>query len=442
MVARDELGCQWGVAWQVMSAFVDFAVVRCRGTNVCFCNSGPFSSSKDYNTLVSPMFEEKGPMKSFPAYASMLPVCLCVVSTPSIADEVPIQSCNSEFYETGINYRHGPDCLLSWVDNNQLQTVVWSQVEEDFQEASLHQDAKAIPVLTSSYWPQLVDVDQDGWLDMITFERVGQVNGNFAIFFFDPVTNQFNHANRLGGHTLERDMLGYVVTTGRSGAGWAFQFYTLANRELTILMEVEPVGLGRSGSQFGEYCEVSLGHQEPSPIDDILASNRIPDAEAFLTHYCDIEPNFEESGRREPLQEDRASTDRVPDGTIFYCVLEGSTKAVTIEYAPHSMFYSYGPVGGEAELELGGGHNLVRFRPQIADDGPHSGDITFPNGAYEYIVYKSNKRSVEGDASASHDAFNGGLVVYKDGDGAAPIFERSCIPERLYDGLFPSSNGQ
>ncbi len=381
-------------------------------------------------------------MHSFYIYIFALALSFSAVSSPTIAEEFAIGDCNAASVETGPTYMSGPDCLISWVDNNQLQTVIWSQVTEDFEEASLHQDGVTSSVLTSSYWPQLVDVDQDGWLDMVTFTLVGARNGPFDIFFYDPAINQFNHAGPVYGHTLERDILGYFVVTARSGPGWVHQFYTVADRELTFLFDVEPTGLGQSGGQFGENCDVTVGYQQSLQIDDILSSNQIPDGEAFFAQYCDTRSSSDRETRAEPLQEDRASTDRVPDGTIFYCVLEGSTKAVTIEYAPHAMFYSYGPLGGEAELEIGGDHNLIQLRPRVADDGPHSGDITFPNGAYEYIVYKNGELSAEGDTSASKDAFNGGLVVYKDGDRTAPIFERSCIPERSYDGLFSSPDFQ
>lgn len=399
---------------------------------------GPFSISEDCNTLVSPKFDGKGPMKSFAAYAFMFALCLFVISPPSIADETTAQDCNAESYETGVNYMQGPDCLLSWVDNNQLQTVVWRQVEEDFQEASLLEDAMGRPVLTSSYWPELVDVDQDGWLDMITFERVGQVNGSFVIFFYDPATKQFNHADPLFGHTLEQDALGYIVTTGRSGPGWIYQLYTLADHELTFLFEVKPNGLGQSGGKFGEYCDVSLGYKQPLQINDIITSGNIPDAEAFFATYCNLESDLVSSGRTEPLLEIRGETDRVPTETALYCVLEGGTKAVTITHTPHSMFYAYGPVGGEAELELGRPHNLVQIRAEITDDDTRSGEITFTNGVYEYTVFKKSRLSAEGDKSASTDAFTGGLVVYKDGDRTAPIFERSCIPGRSIDLIFQS----
>ena len=383
-------------------------------------------------------------MKRFPTYVSMFTLCFCTVSSPSIADETTVKNCKAEDYERTINYRQGPDCLLSWIDNNQLQTVVWSQVEEDFQEASLHQSAIDLPVLTSSYWPELVDVDQDGWLDMITFETVGQVNGPFVIFFYDPVTKQFNQAEPIYGHTLERDMLGYVVTTGRSGPGWIYQFYTLANRELTFLFDVKPYGLGQSGGQFGEYCDVTLDYKQPLQIDDILTSNQIPDGEAFFAQYCDTRPSSDRETRAEPLQENHAFTDRVPDGTVFYCALEGSTKAVTIEHSPHTLFYTFGPVGGEAELELTRPLNEAEILPVINSGNARYGDVTFTNGAYDYVIYYSNEVSGEGDEAAlttsssafSNNAFTRGLVVYKDGDTTAPLFQSACDPERSYDAIF------
>lgn len=390
--------------------------------------------------LCSRSLTEKVLMNNFPAHVPMLALCLCAISSPSMADAPPMQDCKAEPYEIGANYTQGPGCLLSWVDNNQLQTVVWNQVEQDFQEASLHQDAMELPVLTSRYWPELVDVDQDGWLDMVTFEWVGQVNGAFVIFFYDPVTEEFIQADSLYGHTLERDKVGYIVTTSRSGYGWIYRIYTLTNRELNFLFEVEPTGMGQSGDQFGRYCDVSLGYEQPLQFDDIIASGQVPDAETFFATYCDLEPDFASSGRTEPLHEMLGETDRVPFDTAFYCVLDGGTKAVTITHTSHSMLYTYGPVGGEVELELSRPHNLVRTRPDVAIDDIRSGDITFANGAYEYTVYKNGELSENGNNSASTDAFASGLVVYKGGDSTAPIFESTCIPGRSIDLIFQPEN--
>lgn len=300
--------------------------------------------------------------------------------------------------------------MMSWVDNNQLQTVVWSQVEEDFQEASIDQGAGGRPILTSSYWPQLVDVDQDGWLDLITFTRIGMVNGAFDIFFFDPDAGHFNSAQTILGHTLERDKLGYIVSTGRSGPGWTYNVSTLSNRELTLLFEVEPYGRGRSGSQFGQDCDVSLGDQEPLQIGDILASGQIDDGEAFFADYCDTAPDSGVNGRAEPLQEERASTDRAPSNTLFYCALAEGTKAVTIAREPHGFLYTYGPTGAEPELELGRSFDEIRIRRRASSEDADADTITFTDGAYEYVVYRTDEPMAKTGAAVQNTQ-NGALRV-------------------------------
>lgn len=383
-------------------------------------------------------------MRRFHFYVSMFALCLCAQPSSALADATAVQGCDSGAVEAGPIYTQGPDCLLSWVDNNELQTMIWSQVEEDFQEASLHQSAMGYPVLTSSHWPELVDIDQDGWLDLLIFTQVGMVNGSFDIFFFDPDTAQFNHAETISGHTLERDKLGYILTTGRSGPGWVYNFYTIDNRALSFVFKVEPFGLGQSGGQFGERCDVSIGYQEPLRIDDILASGQVRDGEAFFAHYCDTEPNFNASARTELLEENQAATDKVPDDTVFYCVLDGGVKAVTVTRTPDGLFYAYGPVGGAAEIALDRSLDEIAIRSEINADNLGSGALSFTNGAYAYVIYYKYDRSGAGDAtipsapgsSFSNGTLTRGLVVYKVGDSTAPIFHKACDAQRSYDAIF------
>ena len=389
-------------------------------------------------------------MNSFRSFCILLALGLCCVGSVSTADQMMLPDCDNAEVESRPKFLRGPDCTIAWVDNNDRQTIVWTQVNDELEETSLHQIGGEYPVLTSSHLPDLIDVDQDGWLDLMTFTPVAQVNGTFDIFFYNPIANQFKHAEPVWGHTLERDELGFIVATGRSGPGWVSRFYDATNAAMTAMLEIEPYGLVEAGGQFGTRCDLSLGYQNPLRVEDLSALHQIPDADALIAYYCDDDPEAVGSGRTVFLQEDPAITDRVPRNTVFYCVLEGGTHAVTITNGPHSMFYAYGPLGGTPELDLSRPHNLVdiRFKESVGQSG--SGDITFTNGPYKYVAYFSYEASDAGHSAITNApsspfpniADAGGLVVYNGGDTTAPIFQKSCILERSYDGIFVSSDGQ
>jgi hypothetical protein len=357
-------------------------------------------------------------MRTYHPYLATLVCCFVGAGSPSMADRMVIKSCDETPFEIGPTFTHGSDCTITWIDNNRMRTVIWSQVEDDHQGATLDQSNLGNPILTSGDRPELIDVDNDGWLDLVTFIRVGMVNGQFDVFFYDPAANQFAKPVPLYGHSLLRDTDGYLAVTARSGPGWVNMFYTGNDGELTYLFEVEPYGSGQSGSQFGDRCDVSAGEQNPLSFDDVLASNQIPDASAFFTSYCAPEPLENNNGRTAFLQEVAALTDRVPENTVFYCVLDGSTHAVTITSDPQHLYYSYGPIGGAVELALDNPRHDVLL-------GVEQNHVAFETGDYNYIVTRDNAVS---DFS---------LAVYKD-ETSAPVFQKGCVSKRTYDAIFSS----
>ena len=374
----------------------------------------------------------------------------CVSS--ATADQSALQTCTSvtsaQSYEDEFGSYLTADaeagCVINWVQNNRLFQVTWHRNGDVFEEeVVLNYTANDDAVLSSSRPPRLLDVDDDGWLDLTTFETLGR-NGGYHVFLYDPSAARFNDGGSMFGRTFIRDNSEYFVSASNGGADiTGFEFSKVQNGRILPVFYLEVSALEPSENHGRTQCKISIdGSSYIDVFDATDPSDFLTKHPEMIQHYCNTYEGSGEARRGTELVGNGNELNVVPEGTIFYCRLEGSTKAVTIGYGPRSIFYSFGPVGGEAELELVVPHNLAPLRSQIAADGPYSGDITFPNGAYEYIVYKSNERAVEGDASASQDAFNGGLVVYRDGVGTAPIFERSCIPRHSYDGLFPSANHQ
>lgn len=372
---------------------------------------------------------------SFHKTAGVLAALLFIgLGAPALA----IQDCAASEPTAGPTYLTGPDCTISWVERGQLHTVIWRQVQTDFQDSTLEHTVDG-PVLTSSYLPDLIDMDQDGWLDLVTFMRVGMVNGTFAIFFRDPDSGQFKPPERIYGHTLTRDRDGYIVAGSRNGAGQLLQLYTAVDQTLSFQVEIDPFALPPSGSTDQFSCDISAvmrgGIADPLPI------GKVPDNPDLLEYYCEPSPTGER--RDVDIGESPASVDRAPTSTVFYCRLEGGTHAVTISQTPTGMRYRYGPLNAEAELVMDRPMDEVHILPENGAGPSRFGEISFDRGAYTYTAYYSFELfndageliQSDPDSPYPNDSFSRGLTVTRDGDAANPVFKKDCLLGHSYDSL-------
>lgn len=367
-----------------------------------------------------------------PSLCQLAGLFAALLFTSLAAPALAVQDCATSEPTAGPNYLTGPDCTISWVEHGQLQTVIWRQVQSDFQYSTLEDTADG-PVLTASYLPDLIDMDRDGWLDLVTFVRIGMVNGTFSIFFKDPESGQFRQPELIHGHTLTRDREGYIVAVSRNGAGQLLQLYTAVNQTISFQVEIDPFAVPPTGGAEQFACDISASAQG--------RIGKVPDNPDLLEYYCEPTPSGE---RRDVyIKEDPAQVNRVPSGTVFYCRLVGGTHAVTINQTPTGMRYSYGPLNADAELILDRPLDEVRILPENGAGPSRFGEISFESGAYTYTAHYSFELSDEAgrplpsdpDSPYPNDSFNRGLTVVRNGDAANPVFKKDCLPNDSFDAL-------
>ncbi|WBU60071.1 hypothetical protein [Paracoccus albus] len=355
---------------------------------------------------------------------------IAFAATPALA----ASDCSVTRLEEGPTFTSGPDCTFSWVQNNRLQTVMWRAVEEDFEPAKLRQSG-VLQVMQASRLPELIDVDQDGWLDIVSFTLVGMVNGTFDVFFYDPDAEVFRQPPPLYGHTMARDRDGFILVAGRSGPATVISLYSLDGQSFRPRYEINPYAISPTQPDSGFACEITVLTRNGKAERKIDLESNDPAHRDMLRHYCEPEPVTREE-RNVWLEEDPAQVDRVPGGTLFYCRLEDSEKAVTIERVVGGLRYAFGPVGGEAELVLDRTEDEVSLPSE--DATPRAGEISFVNGEYTYTAYYSQGTPDTDDVALQSDAMfppllTRGLRVTREGERDEPVFSRECVLEHSFD---------
>ncbi len=354
------------------------------------------------------------------------------------ADQPELPDCANAPRENGPNFASGPDCTFSWVENNRLQTVIWTQVADDFEPAVLDRNEAGVPVLQSSWLPELIDVDQDGWLDLVSFTRVGMVNGTFDVFLYNPETATFDQSATLYGHTLLRDLDGFIVSLGRNGPGAIYQFHS-ADRQLAFQFEIDPYA--RRGKDMG--CDIAVGEGgDPWPAEEIDLTALSFDP-AILVHYCNPGDDPDQPGRAVSLGEEAAQIEDVSANTLFHCRFQGGTHTVTITQNADGLRYAYGPLNGTPELVMERTYDEIAIFSDNGAGPSRFGEIAFTNGAYEYVAFYAYELfDADGVMIQSgdnplypNDTFMRGLVVYKDNDVANPVFRRNCDLDQSFDNI-------
>ncbi|MDQ2067083.1 hypothetical protein Q9295_11905 [Xinfangfangia sp. CPCC 101601] len=332
-----------------------------------------------------------------------------------------MQDCSSTKLEAGPNFMTGPDCTISWIEHGRLNTLIWRPVQDDFQEASLEIVGDR-PVLTASGLPELIDVDQDGWLDLVTFTPVGMVNGTFGVSLRGANGGSFTAAQQIYGHTLSRDRDGYIVAASRNGPGQLYQLYMIDAGAFVFQVEIDPFAAAAPGSVDAFTCYINSARNGGVPQP--LPSGKVPEDKAVLEHYCD--PSANEPRRDVDITVHAASPSYTPTDTVFYCRLEGGTHAVSISQTPKGMRYAYGYLNAKPELILEQTHEDTGLVTEGGGNAARVSAITFGSGPFLYM------------AGTRLDPSSGiaqpGLTVVRAGI-AVPIFDKDCLPEHSYDGL-------
>ena len=348
---------------------------------------------------------------------------LVLVSSPALAQ----QDCADTVLETGPTFTTGPDCTISWIDHNQIHTLTRRAVKDDFETAKLEQTLNST-TLTSSQLPELIDVDRDGWLDLVTFTPAGMVNGIFDVFLFEAAGGFYKPGQSLFGHTLSRDRDDYLIVAGRNGPGTVMRFFTIKDQMLRFAFEIDPYAIDPAHPDGLFACDVSVTSSGGSMQDEAGATGALPENTDLLQYYCEPEPSPLREKRHTDLEEDPKTSDRVPAGTVFYCRLEGCSHKVTISHSAEGLQYAYGPVAGEPELVLNRPAHEVAVLPLNGAGPSRFGQVGFDNGAYTYTTYYRYDPLIGSNPMR-------GLVVTKDGDAANPVFAKDCIADHAYDAI-------
>ncbi|MEJ6404991.1 hypothetical protein [Yoonia sp. 2307UL14-13] len=135
------------------------------------------------------------------------------------------------------------------------------------------------------------------------------------------------------------------------------------------------------------------------------------------------------------LIDERLNAQIVPTGTVFHCILEGSTHAVTITQEDGNYIYSYGPVDGAPELVM---ERATDDMVILADKGAGPTklrEITFHNGAYEYTAYHSYNVASAARAGSpfASETFERGLHVVREDNQGEVVFQKTCILATSFD---------
>lgn len=292
-------------------------------------------------------------------------------------------------------------CIFNWVENNTLRSLTWQRTTEDFEAPTLSFSPPTGYSLRSQQAPEFFDVDLDGWRDIVTFNPIGMVNGDFDVFATIPETRSFAHIATLHGHSLLRDSSGLLVAAGRSGAGQNFEFFEVGASTLNPIFNID----------VPSECTVTMGNVSTPWRDN---PNDLPtflrDQGDLVKNYCTI---FEQSDAPPFFATLRGDTDItfIPTNSVFYCEIETNKGlyAVNATLDLDGYRYTYGPLGGAPDLALARTRNDVGAEPDA---------LYFNNGAYTYILHNAPW----------------GLTVMQAGS-QTPIFDKTCDQASAFDNL-------
>lgn len=326
-----------------------------------------------------------------------------------------------------------PDCSINWVRDGRLISVRWTASQDDF-EVELRNSPGGGQTLVSSRPPRLIDIDQDGWPDLTVFTLIGMVNGDYDIFRYDPNADRFVPFGSINGASFTREEGGYLVAVGRSSAAASgVDVYRITEPGLLPVMSLYVDAGLPTGPDGTAKCTVSIDGATYDTPDAATIRGIFPDAPDLIMNYCNLYDEGDEHGLNLAAVPTAAGV--VPNGTIFYCRLEGGTHTVTLTRQTLGLRYSYGPLDGTPELVLDRAIDEIDVVLPDAAEPLQTGRITFRNGAYAYTVDYGERLSGEPEGTLSGVNGRHGLRVVKDNNEARPVFQKDCLADTTYDGL-------
>lgn len=364
-------------------------------------------------------------------------ICLLGLSLPGTAQaqDALLPTCPSvlgsldyEGHFGPVDYDIQPDCVINSVQNDQLQRIIWRD-SGDPDIVELVQTEEDNMVLMASRQPHLIDIDQDGWLDVAVFTLLGMVNGDYDIFRYDPTAERFGYFGTMTGASFRRHEGGYLVATGRSSAAASgVEAFRISNHRLVPEFGLYVDAGLQTGADGAAECRVSIAGQTYVNPDADRMAQIYPQAPNLIAEYCNFYDSDLPSGTR--LMDISSNAVIVPDGTIFHCQFTDTGKTVTVTRDTDGYSYAFGPRDGIPELEM---HRRFDQVSTLHDDGTgpnRYGEISFMNGEYHYTVYYAYELLGEGSTPLD---IKRGLVVSRDGRDVG--FEHYCSGTAAFDSL-------
>lgn len=334
----------------------------------------------------------------------------------------------------------GADCTINWVQNGQMLSIDWT-LSEEYHIVQIDKRPDGTQVLAAPRQPHLIDIDEDGWLDVAVFSLLGMVNGDYNVFRYDPETDDFVLFGIMNGAGFAREPGGYLTSVGRSSAAASgVEIYAVETDGLAPRASLYVDAGLQTGPGGAPECRVVVGDRtivNPNPAE---LAQLFPDAPDLIARYCAL---YSGPGGTGPngtnLFDLRAEPVIVPDDTVFYCQLQGTAKAVTVTLDDTGYRYAFGPIDGPPELTLDRPTNQVRVLPDNGAGPSRFGEISFQNGDYEYVVsygYEQGNFTDSGFESLREETFQRTLIVFKSGDHTNPVYNKVCDPDRAADSIF------
>lgn len=355
---------------------------------------------------------------------------ILVVAAGAQADDA-LPDCNDPLLADDFE----PPCTMNWIENQTLQRLIWWQGAEGYsiaeeQDIELNVEADGSYKAISQRRPYLMDIDQDGWTDLIFFTQIGMVNGDFVFFRFDPIRDKFVAMGDMNGAHFNLDKTGFVVAVARtscceSGA----YFYKIEEHQLALQFHMDIRPSEMSGPT--EQCQIWQG------FEGVRADALREDYPDLITDYCNY---YEEGGWKaieaRSLDQDvfSAAVHRVPEDTVFYCQLDDETHEVGVTYRDGIYRYQYGTVGQAPDLEIRHEASQVKVLPDNGAGPSRFGYVEFQNEGYFYRVHYGYEIEF-GDNSADVSETIRGLTVRR-GNEATYVFDKDCLRNASFDQIF------
>jgi hypothetical protein len=313
------------------------------------------------------------------------------------------------------------DCRRHWVENQEVRFLHWYQGPDEY-SISIEGRTPFFNI-RSPRPPYLTDLDGDRFADLVFFSLLGMVNGDYEFHRFDPQSGTFEQMGKTTGSSYYINRNGIFVTVARSScceSGASIHQIIDNNLVPVFQMAIRLQEISTPETQCQIFSEGPLSRAD---IERDYAD--------LIEAFCDYYQNTEQAAVKAWEAELPSSHFELPDGTAFFCVLEGGVKAITIEERDQGFAYMFGGVGLAPDLELYRSDNIVAMENADRSIGPLTGSISYKNGDYTYTLH--SPRNAFGVVGTDERLYR--LTAQLE-DQEEYIFDQTCQPQAVHDFTF------